>query len=70
MIEGLGSHPMEATIELPKAFSVRDDCELLPIRDLMARLNPALLVIQVATGCILTAATRSTGAWFTWMASG
>jgi hypothetical protein len=41
---------MQATIELPKAFSVRDDRELPLIRDLMARLNPALLVIQVATG--------------------
>lgn len=41
---------MQATIELPKAFSVRDERELPPIRDLMARLNPNLLVVQVATG--------------------
>jgi hypothetical protein len=41
---------MQATIELPKAFSVRDDCELPLIQGLMARLNPKLLVIQVATG--------------------
>jgi hypothetical protein len=41
---------MKATVELPKAFSVRDDCELPLIRDLMARLNPKLLVAQVATG--------------------
>jgi hypothetical protein len=41
---------MQATIELPKAFSVRDDRELPPIQDLMARLNPNLLVVQVATG--------------------
>jgi hypothetical protein len=41
---------MEATIELPKAFSVRDDRELPLIQDLMARLNPKLLVVQVATG--------------------
>lgn len=41
---------MQASIELPKAFSMRDDRELPLIRDLMARLNPALLVIQVATG--------------------
>ena len=41
---------MQATIELPKAFSVRDDCELLLVQDLMARLNPSLLVVQVATG--------------------
>jgi hypothetical protein len=41
---------MQAAIELPKAFSVRDDRELPLIQDLMARLNPKLLVIQVATG--------------------
>ena len=41
---------MKATVELPKAFSVRDDRELPLIRDLMARLNPKLLVAQVATG--------------------
>ena len=36
--------------KLPKAFSVRDDCELPLIQDLMARMNPKLLVVQVATG--------------------
>ena len=41
---------MEAAIKLPKAFSVREDRELLLIQDLMARLNPKLLVAQVATG--------------------
>ena len=41
---------MQATIELPKAFSIREDCELPLIQDLMARLNPKLLVTQVATG--------------------
>ncbi len=41
---------MQATIELPKAFSVRDDRDLPLIQDLMARLNPNLLVVQVATG--------------------
>ena len=41
---------MKATIELPKAFSVREDLELSLIQDLMARLNPKLLVTQVATG--------------------
>jgi hypothetical protein len=41
---------MEATVELPKAFSVRDDRELPLIQDLMARMNPKLLVVQVATG--------------------
>ena len=41
---------MRATIELPKAFSVRKDSELPLIQDLMTRLNPKLLVAQVATG--------------------
>ena len=41
---------MKATIELPKAFSVRDDREIPLIQDLMVRLNPKLLVAQVATG--------------------
>jgi hypothetical protein len=41
---------MQATIELPKAFSIREDCELPLVQDLMARLNPKLLVVQVATG--------------------
>jgi hypothetical protein len=44
------SHAMQVTIELPKAFSVRDDRELSLIQDLMARLHPKLLVAQVATG--------------------
>ena len=41
---------MQAAVELPKAFSVRDDREFPLIQDLMARLNPKLMVIQVATG--------------------
>ena len=41
---------LQAAIELPKAFSARDDCEILLIQDLMTRLNPKLLVIQAATG--------------------
>jgi hypothetical protein len=41
---------MKATIELPKAFSVRDEHEFYPIQHLMARLNPKLMVHQVATG--------------------
>ncbi len=41
---------MHAGIELPKAFSVRDEHEFLPIQHLMARLNPKLLVKEVATG--------------------
>lgn len=41
---------MQATVELPKAFSVNDDREFPLVQDLMARLNPKLLVAQVATG--------------------
>ena len=41
---------MHSKVELPKAFSVRDEHELLPIQHLMARLNPQFVVRQVATG--------------------
>jgi hypothetical protein len=41
---------MQVIIEIPTAFSVRDDRELPLIQDLMARLNPDLSVAQVATG--------------------
>ena len=41
---------MQAIIDLPKAFSARHDGEIPLIQDLMTRLNPKLLVIQVATG--------------------
>jgi hypothetical protein len=41
---------MQAPVELPKAFSVRDDRELPLNQDLMARLNPRLLIVPVATG--------------------
>jgi hypothetical protein len=41
---------MQAEVQIPKAFSVRDDHEFFPIQHLMARLNPRLMVVQVATG--------------------
>jgi len=41
---------MHVNVELPKAFSVRDENEFLPIQHLMARLHPQLVVKQVATG--------------------
>jgi len=44
------NHSMHTKIELPKAFSVRDEHEFLPIQHLMARLNPQLVTKQVATG--------------------
>ena len=41
---------MQAPVELPKAFSVRDEHEFFPIQHLLERLNPRLTVSQVATG--------------------
>ena len=41
---------METTIQVPKAFSVRDDHEFLAFKHLMARLNPQLRVRQVGMG--------------------
>ena len=41
---------MQTQIDLPKAFSVREENEFLPIQHLMARLNPKLVVTQVGTG--------------------
>lgn len=41
---------MKVNVDLPKAFSVRDENEFYPIRHLTARLNPKLSVAQVATG--------------------
>ena len=41
---------MHAEVELPKAFSVRDENEFFPMQHLMARMNRKLMVIQVATG--------------------
>lgn len=41
---------MQATVCLPRAFSVRDEHEFFPVQHLMARLNPKLVVKQVATG--------------------
>lgn len=41
---------MQATVDLPKAFSVRDENEFYPIQHLMARLNAKLMVRRVGTG--------------------
>jgi hypothetical protein len=41
---------MEVKVELPQAFSVRDDHEFFPMQHLMARLNRKIVVRQVATG--------------------
>lgn len=42
-------HTMQANVELPKAFSAHGENEFAPIQHLVARLNPLLVVKQVAT---------------------
>lgn len=41
---------MQSKVELPKAFSVRDENEFYAFQHLMSRLNHKLIVKQVATG--------------------
>jgi len=41
---------VKVKIQLPKAFSLRDEHEFRSTQHLMARLNPKLRVVQVATG--------------------
>jgi hypothetical protein len=41
---------MQTTIQLPKAFSVRDENEFYAFQHLMARLNPKLIIKEVTTG--------------------
>lgn len=41
---------MKVTVEVPKAFSVREENEFFAFQHLMARMNPRLMVMQVATG--------------------
>jgi hypothetical protein len=41
---------MKVSVNLPQAFSVRDDHEFFPIQHLMARMNPKLMTVPVATG--------------------
>ena len=41
---------MQAAIDLPKAFSVRDENEFCPIQHVMARLHSKLVVSHVGTG--------------------
>lgn len=41
---------MKAEVQLPKAFSVQNEDEFFPFQHLMARLNPKLMVVDVATG--------------------
>jgi hypothetical protein len=44
------SDDMQAKVDVPKAFSVRDEHEFLPVQHLVARMNPKLSVREVATG--------------------
>jgi hypothetical protein len=41
---------MHAKVELPKAFSVRDEHEFFPIQHLLGKMNPKLVVKRAATG--------------------
>lgn len=41
---------MLVELDLPKAFSVREENEFFPFMHLMAAINPMLMVAQVATG--------------------
>ena len=41
---------MQTSIDVPQAFSVRDENEFYPIRHLIGRLNPDLAVTRVTTG--------------------
>ena len=41
---------MQTSIDVPQAFSVRDENEFFPIQHLLARLNPKLIVTRIATG--------------------
>jgi len=41
---------MHSKVELPKAFSVGNEHEFLPIQHLMARMNPQIVVKRIATG--------------------
>jgi hypothetical protein len=43
-------HEMRAKIDLPVAFSVRDEHEFYPIQHLAARMNSELMVSHVGTG--------------------
>ncbi|MFO7903822.1 MAG: hypothetical protein ACQESR_05830 [Planctomycetota bacterium] len=41
---------MQTSIDIPQAFSVRVENEFYPIRHLLSRLNPKLIVTRIATG--------------------
>ncbi len=41
---------MQAKVDVPQAFSVREENELYPLQHLLARLNSELVVRHVGTG--------------------
>jgi hypothetical protein len=41
---------MQTKVDLPKAFSVREENEFYAFQHLMSRMNPKIMVTQVATG--------------------
>lgn len=41
---------MQTSIDVPQAFSVRDENEFYPIQHLVSRLNPKLAVTRITTG--------------------
>ena len=41
---------MQISIQLPQAFSVRDENEFYAFRHLLGRMNPDLRVVQLTTG--------------------
>lgn len=41
---------MQTSINIPQTFSVRVENEFFPIRHLLSRLNPKLIVTRIATG--------------------
>lgn len=41
---------MQAPVDLPSAFSIREENEFFPIQHLLARMNPKLVVHRVGTG--------------------
>jgi hypothetical protein len=44
------TNKMKAEVNLPKAFSLQHEDEFFPFQHLLARMNPKLMVVEVATG--------------------
>ena len=60
---------MQVTVEVPKAFSARGENEFVPIQHLMTRLNPQLVVKQVATAVHVDGGGTVYGALCAWKGS-